>query len=444
MADIALSSKTTAIPLIGDSVIGISASASDGVRQFAMLDLRGGLHNVRDYGATGDGTTDDTAAIQAAIDAAEARIASAGDGATVYFPPGIYRTSSELTVEAESVALVGEMPTAADYLDGVGTLIAPTENFTDGDYVLAFRSTLGVRPLGNVRLRGIGIAKLVNDTLLNTVHGLFLKSFRGFVSDCFIEELSGDGCVIEGDSAFPWNTLETKFHNVHMRRSGGRGLVLSNNTADMHFTDCVVGGSTGVGLYVTGGASCHFISCHFTGNLQNVHMDGGGSRSKFIGCKYEASHEHNINLDATNGGITDLHFVGCNFNMTVNLDADNTYDNFAVQRASGGNTISGVITGCTFQQITGTNNPRYHINLSSSVAANWRISGNKLDGNAQSGRVNHHANATRCTVNGLGINVGDPSSTGQWNGNGEEGLMVVNTSTNTVYLYANGAWRALN
>jgi hypothetical protein len=41
--------------------------------------------NVEDYGAVHDGTTDDTAEIQAAIDAA-----TAGGGGVIYFPPGVY------------------------------------------------------------------------------------------------------------------------------------------------------------------------------------------------------------------------------------------------------------------------------------------------------------------------------------------------------------------
>ncbi|HEY0266979.1 MAG TPA: glycosyl hydrolase family 28-related protein, partial [Rhizomicrobium sp.] len=46
-------------------------------------------YNVRDFGARGDGTTDDRAAINAALTAA-----SAAGGGTVYFPAGTYRVAA--------------------------------------------------------------------------------------------------------------------------------------------------------------------------------------------------------------------------------------------------------------------------------------------------------------------------------------------------------------
>jgi filamentous hemagglutinin family protein len=54
------------------------------------------VHNVTDYGATGDGKTDDTHAIDLAIAAASP--ASAPTGGIVFFPPGTYLISSSLTV----------------------------------------------------------------------------------------------------------------------------------------------------------------------------------------------------------------------------------------------------------------------------------------------------------------------------------------------------------
>lgn len=50
-------------------------------------------NNVRQFGAAGDGTTNDTPAIQAAIDAA-----NAAGGGIVYFPPGTYATTTGITL----------------------------------------------------------------------------------------------------------------------------------------------------------------------------------------------------------------------------------------------------------------------------------------------------------------------------------------------------------
>jgi len=51
-------------------------------------------------------------------------------------------------------------------------------------------------------------------------------------------------------------------------------------------------------------------------------------------------------------------------------------------------------------------------------------------------------NETRTVLNGVGRNSGDPSSTGDWNGHGYEGVRVIDTSAspNVLYEYANGSW----
>lgn len=60
------------------------------------------IFNVKDYGATGDGITDDTTAVQAAIDAAEA-----AGGGVVYFPVGTYLVSTQLTAVDAAVHFLG-------------------------------------------------------------------------------------------------------------------------------------------------------------------------------------------------------------------------------------------------------------------------------------------------------------------------------------------------
>lgn len=72
-----------------------SGSASEAVLNSTYV-AQGNLSvNVKDYGATGDGATDDRGAIQDALDAA-------GVGGNVYFPPGIYVLGS-LTIAGDRI-----------------------------------------------------------------------------------------------------------------------------------------------------------------------------------------------------------------------------------------------------------------------------------------------------------------------------------------------------
>ena len=73
------------------------ASTDDGEQVVVgPADGGNGVYNVRAFGAVGDGTTDDSAAIQAALDAASAA------KATVVVPPGTYRVLSTLTVGSDT------------------------------------------------------------------------------------------------------------------------------------------------------------------------------------------------------------------------------------------------------------------------------------------------------------------------------------------------------
>jgi hypothetical protein len=68
--------------------------------------LTGLVFNVKEYGAVGDGVADDTVAIQAALDAAEA-----AGGGTVFFPAGTYRITAMVYVYA-TVAVAGSGATS--------------------------------------------------------------------------------------------------------------------------------------------------------------------------------------------------------------------------------------------------------------------------------------------------------------------------------------------
>lgn len=69
----------------------VTATGSTTARTLA--DRFGEIKNVKDFGALGDGVADDTAEIQAAIDAAES-----DGGGVVFLPEGTYHTTATLTV----------------------------------------------------------------------------------------------------------------------------------------------------------------------------------------------------------------------------------------------------------------------------------------------------------------------------------------------------------
>jgi hypothetical protein len=108
---------TTATPPLS-SVVG---QHNWGEATFPSLDEDAGkLVNVRDMGAKGDGVTDDTAAIQKALQT---------PGATVILPKGFYRLSKTLVMDqGGALALVGVSRTLSVLMpisDGIGSSEAP-------------------------------------------------------------------------------------------------------------------------------------------------------------------------------------------------------------------------------------------------------------------------------------------------------------------------------
>jgi hypothetical protein len=90
-----------AVIIAGCMAIAINLAAS------AQTAPPSSYFNVQSYGATGNGTTDDTGAINAAIAAAAAGVAPSGSqGAVVYFPTGVYEISSTIVLP-NRVALHG-------------------------------------------------------------------------------------------------------------------------------------------------------------------------------------------------------------------------------------------------------------------------------------------------------------------------------------------------
>lgn len=69
-------------------------TATGGTKERSLADRAADVFNVKDFHAVGDGATDDSAAIQATIDACKA-----AGGGVVFFPRGRYRCASRLKVQ---------------------------------------------------------------------------------------------------------------------------------------------------------------------------------------------------------------------------------------------------------------------------------------------------------------------------------------------------------
>lgn len=193
---------------------GFVINGPGSVGRFLAVDQKAA--NVKQFGATGDGVTDDTAAIQAALDSGAASIG---------VPAGTY-ACGDLTASGPSSVILGR-----------GTLLATT---TDGEML-----TLGA---SGIRLEGL------------TLDGNSTAS-QGIVIGAGLQRVTVVGCEVR-NLAQTAGSLIVAGVNVH-----GDGYAHSIINCYLHDLDATVGGvSRGVFVSTNGGASQ--VSKHVT-------VDGG-------------------------------------------------------------------------------------------------------------------------------------------------------------------------
>ncbi|MBW8881070.1 MAG: SMP-30/gluconolactonase/LRE family protein, partial [Asticcacaulis sp.] len=135
--------------------------------------------NVHDLGVKGDGATDDTAAIQAAIDSHR----------VLYFPMGRYIVSDTLRLKPDSV-LIGLHPSRTQFIipdgspafAGLGSAKGLIESASGGDAVLSGLGlfTGGVNPRASALIWQAGERSLVDDVRIQGGHGTILAGGARF------------------------------------------------------------------------------------------------------------------------------------------------------------------------------------------------------------------------------------------------------------------------
>ena len=200
------------------------------------------IYNVKDYGAVGDGVTDDTEEIQAAIDA----ISLLSYRGTVFIPSGVYLISDTLVIKANSLTLRGSGYESVLYNN---TANMPTIKIQDVNQItikdLYIKGNGGAYGAGGTNDEGILLDHARYSWFeklwiqYNGSHGI--KSINGCwgnkIINCYIVNNLLDGIHFVGD-----DTQENSGQN-------GNATMLKNNVISVNGNDGVEwAGSTGLDM----------------------------------------------------------------------------------------------------------------------------------------------------------------------------------------------------
>ena len=212
--------------------------ADTGAENRRLTDRMGDVLNVKDFGATGDGTTDDATDIQQAIDALEAR-----GGGILYFPPGVYIVSAALTVQKPILMLGagrGEDSAAANPAAAVSTIRAQAASALA--YVVRFQSATA-----NQYLYGVGLENLLIDGNNTAVNGIEVNSCsEAVLRNVYAYRATGIGIYLSDANGVP--CMRPVLDNVQAHSGANVAAV---NMVGIVFDDAVSGGQGVVQAYGT-------------------------------------------------------------------------------------------------------------------------------------------------------------------------------------------------
>ncbi len=220
-------------------------TATDGDASWYSL---GYIDVKRVHGAVGDGSTDDLAALQAAVDDAIVT------GKTVYIPAGSYAISDVLdlgTSTGQKLTIIGDGPES--------TNIIPTTGNT-ATYLARIDTDSIASPSSTRRARGYNI-KGINFDCLNTARcdfGLHIDLIEhSDFEDVWFQNAGVAGILIKTG----WSN---SFKQCRSWASLNHGWVLGLNTSpnawnSNTFTNCKATGNTGIGVYMEGGQSNSWV-----------------------------------------------------------------------------------------------------------------------------------------------------------------------------------------
>lgn len=395
-----------------------------------------GWANPKDFGATGDGTTDDTTAIQDAIDA----MCTANIGGVIYFPRGTYLISATLTVTCDSLWLVG---------DGVSSVILAAPGMTASNMVSITGDKGGMRDidltsaaqktggagvlltgtqavsLDHVRLDNqYDAIKVVTSTIFRAVdldiretsrHGIWFDGATG--NDFYLSRIvadngtpaTGNGIFISGGDAL----IADHCDFLHF----ANGLLIeptAGRTSEWHFLDSMIFDScTNDGIHIGGAGDvlgATFVNCWASSCSGHGVYTGGGAgavqgititSSRFIA---NGKHGMDIALPTTRVSLAE------NLLVSNSQSASTTYDGIRVEA---GITHIEIIDNHAYNGLGQTSTQAYGVRFASGATDYLVLDGNDFSGNV-TGEVSNLAGVTGTHQLIGGSASTTPGTTGQF------------------------------
>lgn len=334
----------------------------------------GGLHipfwaitNVTEYGALGDGVTDETTAINRAI----AALNGVGGG-TLYFPKGTYKVSSALTAITVPTVISGASSTGSilePSVTGLDVLTLSTGNIAVRD--------LQIRWLGAVPSAGAGIRLnfsslayrpvIDNVFIQGTYYGIRANDYAQLmtVQNCYILDFVKYGIWREyggnlpdnGDDVFHGNTIATS-----QGVAGSAGIRMDAHGGPRISSNKIGGGTLTVGIdfQIADGVATSVST--ITGNsiegpATGIRIGPSGTTGTF-GAVSVTGNEFSCTTGVNVGnGVTDVTITGNTFNATTGVNVSGSASTVGVS----GNTFlcaSGTavkFSSTCYQCVLGTN-----------------------------------------------------------------------------------------